>query len=113
GRGVQGTLTDALSRRIIADVVAPHFRTGDFAGGIDAGADAIMKAIEGESLPLPAARKSASRKVDTISSYSNFLWVAFFLVPIVGMILRGIAGRAVGAGLTSGLTGIAAYLAFG
>ena len=112
GRGVQGTLTDALSRRIIADVVAPRFRSGDFAGGIDAGVDAIIKAIEGEELALPA-QKSASRKVGTISSYSNFLWVAFFAVPILGMILRGIVGRAGGAGLTSGLTGVAAWLVFG
>jgi uncharacterized protein len=111
GRGVQGTLTDALSRRIIADIVAPRFRSGDFAGGIDAGANAIMKAIEGESLPLPS-RKSASPKVDTISSYSDFLWIAFFAVPIVGMVLRGVLGRALGAGATSSLTGVAAWLAF-
>src|SRR5258706_14040838 len=45
GRGVQGTLTDALSKRIVSDIIAPHFRSGDFAGGLDAGADAIMKAI--------------------------------------------------------------------
>ena len=36
------------SKRIVSDIVAPHFRSGDFAGGIDAGTDAIMKAIEGE-----------------------------------------------------------------
>jgi len=112
GRGVQGTLTDALSRRIIADTVAPRFRTGDFAGGIDAGVDAIMKAIQGEALPAPAQR-SASRKVDTISSYSDFLWMAFFGVPIVGMVLRGMMGRALGAGATSGLTGFVAWLVFG
>src|SRR5882672_4900474 len=69
GRGVQGTLTDALSRRIVADVVAPRFRGGDFAGGIDAGVDAIVKAIEGEALPLPAAK--AQGKVDTLSSYGG------------------------------------------
>jgi len=114
GRGVQGTLTDALSRRIIADVVAPRFRTGDFAGGIDAGADAIMKAIEGEALPPPqAGTKRVARKVDTVSSYSDFLWMAFFGVPIVGMLLRGIFGRALGAGATSGLTAFAAWLVFG
>ena len=112
GRGVQGTLTDALSRRIIADIVAPRFRSGDFAGGIDAGADAIMKAIEGEALPAPT-RKSAARKVDTVSSYSNFLWIAFFAVPIVAMVLRSLVGRAAGAGLTSGLTGLAAWFIFG
>ena len=78
GRGVQGTLTDALSKRIIADVVAPRFRTGDFAGGIDAGADAIMKAVEGEELPLPA--KKAGGKVDVVSSYSSLLPIALFAV---------------------------------
>jgi uncharacterized protein len=112
GRGVQGSLTDALSRRIVADIVAPRFRTGDFAGGIEAGVDSIMKAIEGESLALPEPRKTG-RKVDTVSSYSDFLWIAFFAVPVVAVVLRGILGRFLGAGVTSGLTGVAAWLVFG
>src|SRR4051812_13754998 len=111
GRGVQGTLTDALSKRIVADIVAPRFRSGDFAGGIDAGVDAIMKAIEGEALPAPSAK--AQRKVDTISSYSDFLWIGFFVIPIVAMFLRGIFGRFFGAGITSGITGVAAWLVLG
>jgi uncharacterized protein len=111
GRGVQGTLTDALSKRIVADIVAPRFRSGDFAGGIDAGVDAIMKAIEGEALPLPV--RKAQGKVDTVSSYSNFLFLAFFLVPIVAVVLRSLVGRFFGAGLTSGITGFAAWFIFG
>jgi uncharacterized protein len=111
GRGVQGTLTDALSKRIVADFVAPRFRSGDFAGGIDAGVDAIMKAIEGEALPVP--EKGTQGKVDTLSSYGGFLWMGFFLVPIVGMVLRGMFGRFFGAGLTSGLTGLVAWFLFG
>jgi uncharacterized protein len=101
GRGVQGTLTDILSKRIVADIVAPRFRTGDFAGGISDGADAIVKAIEGENLPLPT--KKPQRKVDTVSSYGDFIWIAFFLVPVVAMVLRGIVGRFAGAGLTGGV----------
>jgi uncharacterized protein len=112
GRGVQGTLTDALSKRIVADIIAPRFRNGDFAGGIDAGVDAIVKAIEGEQLPLPEARSSV-RKVDAVSSYSNFLFLGFFIVPIVGMVLRGVVGRLFGAGLTSGITALAAWFLFG
>jgi uncharacterized protein len=112
GRGVQGTLTDALSRRIVSDIVAPRFRNGDFAGGVDAGVDAITKAIEGEELPLPKAKPQGA-KVDTVSSYSDFLWMAFFLVPIAGMVLRGMFGRFFGASATSGLTGIAGWLVFG
>ena len=111
GRGVQGTLTDALSKRIVADIVAPRFRNGDFAGGIEAGVDAIMKAIEGEELPLPAPK--TQRKVDTVSSYSNLLFLGFFLVPVVGMFLRGIFGRFMGASATSGVTGVAVWLILG
>ncbi|HSN20976.1 MAG TPA: TPM domain-containing protein [Usitatibacter sp.] len=112
GRGVQGTLTDYLSKQIVADIVAPRFRNGDFAGGIGAGADAIIKAIEGEKLPL-AERNASSGKVSAVSSYSNFLVLAFFLVPVLGMVLRGIFGRLFGAGITGGLTGVAAWLFFG
>ena len=111
GRGTQGTLTDALSKRIVADIVAPRFRNGDFSGGIEAGADAIMKAIEGEELPLPTPK--TQRKVDTVSSYSNLLFLGFFLVPVVGMFLRGIFGRFLGAGATSGITGVAVWLILG
>ncbi|HYC35608.1 MAG TPA: TPM domain-containing protein [Usitatibacter sp.] len=112
GRGVQGTLTDALSRRIVADLVAPRFRNGDFAGGIEAGVDAILKAIEGEELPLPDLAQP-SGKVDVLSSSANFLMLAFFLIPVVGMMLRGIFGRFFGATATSGITGIAAWLVLG
>lgn len=112
GRGTQGTLTDALSKRIVAELVAPRFRTGDFAGGIDAGVDAIIKAIEGESLPLPEVTKSA-RKVDTMSSFSNYLILGLFLIPIVGMVTRSMFGRGVGAVASSGIAGAAAWFIAG
>ncbi len=112
GRGVQGTLTDARSDDIISEIIAPHFRNGDFAGGLDAGVDAIIKSIEGESLPLPQARAQA-RGAPSGSSISNFFVLAFFVVPIVALVLRGIFGRLFGAGITSGVTGIAAAFVFG
>jgi uncharacterized protein len=112
GRGVQGVLTDALSKRIIADRVSPRFRTGDFAGGITDGVDAILKAIEGESLPAPA-KKATSANAVSFSSIESFFWLAFVVVPVVGMILRSMLGRFLGASLTSGVTGLAAWLVFG
>jgi uncharacterized protein len=112
GRGVQGVLTDALSRRIIAERVSPRFRSGDFAGGISDGVDAILKAIEGESLP-PPPEKARGGRVDTSPSIENFFWLAFFLVPMVGSMLRALIGRFFGAGLTSGVTGLAAWFLFG
>lgn len=113
GRGVQGTLTDALSKRIVADLVAPHFRGGDFAGGIEAGADAIIKAIEGENLPLPARGAQQGGANRASASIPGIAILAFVLVPIVGMMLRGIFGRLFGATITSGLTGAAIWILAG
>jgi uncharacterized protein len=110
GRGVQGTLTDYLSKRIVSDIVAPRFRQGDFAGGIEAGVDAILKAIEGEALPIP---KSPPAHEARGGSYSNLLVLAFFLVPVLGMVLRGIFGRLFGAGIAGGIFGMAAWFLLG
>ena len=47
GYGLEGTLTDAKSSRIIRHEVVPHFRAGDFSGGIVAGVNAILGTIDG------------------------------------------------------------------
>ncbi len=45
GYGLEPVLTDALSGRIIRDVVTPRFKAGDFPGGISAGVDEIARII--------------------------------------------------------------------
>ncbi|HEX4781936.1 MAG TPA: TPM domain-containing protein, partial [Usitatibacter sp.] len=110
GRGVQGTLTDLLSKRIVSDIVTPYFRKGDFAGGLDAGTDAIMKAVQGEALPAPAQQARPARHGNIGGSMPELFVIAFFVVPVVGMILRGIFGRFFGATITSGLTGVVVWL---
>ena len=114
GRGVQGTLTDALSKRIASDIIAPRFRTGDFAGGLNAGVDAIFKAIEGEQLPLPKAGSAPhTGKADTASSLGSFFIPALFIVLIGGGILRSMLGRFLGAGATGAVIGVLAWVFIG
>lgn len=45
GYGLEGTLTDALSRIIIANAIVPRFKAGDFAGGIERGTDDIVTVL--------------------------------------------------------------------
>jgi len=45
GYGLEGTLTDALSKVIITNAIAPRFKTGDFAGGISRGVDDIITVL--------------------------------------------------------------------
>ena len=48
GYGVEGSLTDAMTRRIIEQNILPEFRKGDYYAGLDAGTDAIFKVLTGE-----------------------------------------------------------------
>ena len=87
GRGVQGSLTDAQSRRILDEVIAPHFRQNDFYGGLSAGVSAIASLIDKENLPAPAPRAQQASQNEGLGSWLPFLLFAlFFIVP---MFLRG------------------------
>jgi uncharacterized protein len=44
GYGLEGTLTDAVSKLIIENSILPRFRVNDFAGGIGRGVDDIIQA---------------------------------------------------------------------
>jgi len=48
GYGAEGNLTDALSRRIIDNIIVPQFKEDNYYGGLSDGADAIFQALNGE-----------------------------------------------------------------
>jgi uncharacterized protein len=48
GRGLEGALPDAICENIITQVIAPHFKQGDYAGGVQAGVNAMISATKGE-----------------------------------------------------------------
>ncbi|MDX5584940.1 MAG: TPM domain-containing protein [Aureibaculum sp.] len=48
GQGVEHLLTDALSKRIIENIITPAFKKGDFYTGLDRGTSAIMQIMNGE-----------------------------------------------------------------
>jgi uncharacterized protein len=48
GYGLEGTLTDLLSGRIIRDVIRPRFQQGDFEQGVSEGVNAMAQAVRGE-----------------------------------------------------------------
>src|ERR1700730_14939092 len=49
GYGLEGTLTDALSKVIITNAIAPRFKTGDFSGGVSRGVDDIITVLTTDS----------------------------------------------------------------
>lgn len=59
-RGVQERLTDALSGRIIRDIISPKFKAGDFGGGIAAGVDAIVAQLDRSPADAKAVAEAAA-----------------------------------------------------
>lgn len=89
GRGVQGVLTDAQSKRVLQDVIAPHFRQGDFYGGLASGISVITSLLDREAFPEPATRSHASQQDDAFA-WGPFI---FFAILILITIFRSRGGR--------------------
>jgi len=109
GYGLEGALNDATAKRIIDDIIVPHFKQEDFYGGINNGVDAMMRVIDGEPLPAPV-RQAANLNPD---GAAGMLPVLFFAAVIVGGILRSVFGRFAGAVATGGVLGLVAWLLLG
>jgi uncharacterized protein len=114
GYGLEGSLTDVTSRRIIDEVIAPRFKSGDFAGGIAAGITRIIAVIDGEPLPAPAPEASHGQDFSDWIGFFNPL-NPFFIVGIaaVGSILRSMFGRLIGSAATGGVIGALAWYLLG
>jgi uncharacterized protein len=61
GYGLESKLTDAQCGLILDEVVRPAFRDGDFGGGVEAGVNAIVAAIEGKDA-IPAQGRATGRR---------------------------------------------------
>lgn len=81
GYGLEERIPDATAKRIIEDVIVPRFRTGDAAGGLTAGVEAILAAARGEA-PLEGARPASGARRDPAGES-----VPIFVVGIVITIL--------------------------
>jgi uncharacterized protein len=107
GYGLEGALPDAIARRIIDEVIVPRFRSGDFAGGIEAGLDRMIRVIDGEPLPAPTARQGG-RAGDDID-FGALLVLVLFGTAFAGGILRAIVGKGWAAGIVGTGIGLIAW----
>ena len=104
GYGLEGALTDATTKRIIDEDITPKFKSGDFAGGISAGVNRMIRVIDGEKLPAPEPEHWRSPGLlNNIDPFNPFVIVAVF---IIGGLLRATLGRLVGSAATGGFVGL-------
>jgi len=112
GYGLEGALTDVTSRRIIDEVIVPHFKSGEFAGGISDGITKMIGVIDGERLPAPKPEASHGPEPDW-DQLSSFLPFALFGSLFFGNFLRMLFGSLLGSAVAGGIVAVIAWLAIG
>jgi uncharacterized protein len=112
GRGVQGSLTDAQSKRVLEDVIAPYFRQNDYYGGLNAGVAALSTLLDKEN--LPAAPQAQPQSSGNASNQTDGFWgllpILLFFVLVVISRLRS---RGTGNNLNHNNWGTAAGVVLG
>ncbi|KKU57730.1 MAG: hypothetical protein UX81_C0030G0002 [Parcubacteria group bacterium GW2011_GWA2_47_12] len=108
GYGLEPLLTDLASGAIIRNDFAPHFAQGDFASGLNAGVDTVIKIVSGGSADASAPSAARGNGFD----FSNILFILFFaplwLASVLGRSKSWWAGGVVG-----GIAGVALSFIFG
>jgi uncharacterized protein len=111
GRGLEGVLTDLTSNRIITEIIRPRFRDGDYAGGVEAGVDRIIRLVDGEPLPEPEA--GADGRESGASPWESIAGPLFLLLVFGAGVLRAVFGRFFGAAATGALGGAITWFVIG
>lgn len=105
GYGLEGALNDATARRIVSEVIVPRLKEGDFYGGIAAGVDSIIRVVDGEPLPAPAARNAT-----TPGGIEQLLPILLIVAVVAGIALRSMLGQLRGAIAAGAAVGLVAWL---
>ena len=105
GYGLEGAIPDAVAKRIIAERMAPRFKEGDFAGGLQATVETLARIIGGEPLP-PTRPQPGSGNGDGSNSIA-----LLFMAVAMSSVLRSFLG-VFGSALAAVVAGWLAWLVF-
>jgi uncharacterized protein len=122
GYGLEGTLTDALSRTIIERDIVPAFKRGDLNGGVLAGASATVRVLGGDAKTVaaqPAQQGWRGNALPILPFGINIIFIVLFLVllmrhhrgfwgyggPYIGGGFGGFGGGGFSGGSSGGFSG--------
>jgi uncharacterized protein len=85
GYGLEGTLTDALSKVIITNAITPRFKAGDYAGGITRGVDDVITVLTTDASEW---QQRPSLRLDSAPEAGRVNWLAIVgLVVVIGLMI--------------------------
>lgn len=82
GYGLEGTLTDALSKVIVANAMAPRFKAQDFGGGIVRGVDDIITVLTTDASEW---QKRPSLRLDRQDGNDPVSWL--LVAGLIGLVI--------------------------
>jgi uncharacterized protein len=104
GYGLEGALTDAITRLIIQNAILPRFRVGDFAGGISRGVDDIIQVVSGDAEDFQRRAAQRPDKAPQGVDAATVIFVIFMLI-VIFMMLRNAQGSRRSIGRRGGYAG--------
>jgi uncharacterized protein len=88
GYGLEGTLTDAVSKLIIENGILPRLRANDLPGGISRGVDDIISVLSGDAEEW---KQRAAQRPDTVttspSTQKDSIWTIIVVVLIIVVVV--------------------------
>ena len=105
GYGLEGVIPDVVAKRIIEEIMTPHFRQGDFYGGITKATEQMMRLIKGEQFPPPQKTQSADK-----SQLLDMLPALLIAALVLGGLMRAIFGKFLGGLVNSGIVGLVLWV---
>lgn len=89
GYGAEGALPDAITNQIIQQDIKPHFKQGDYFGGLDLATDHIIKYTKGEYKADPNRKK---KEKDNGGGSAGFIIIIVIVILIIVFKNRGGGG---------------------
>jgi uncharacterized protein len=94
GYGLEGDLTDAVTKLIIENAIIPKFRSGDIEGGVTAGLDDMIKVLTGSAAEYQElAQRQQQDNADDYEWLIPILFFAFWATIVILAHLRRRKGR--------------------
>jgi uncharacterized protein len=98
GYGLEGTITDAVSRLIIENAILPRFRAGDFPGGVERGVDDLVLLLSGNAEDFKRRAAEQQNRPSGTAGAASFAFVVLLIAIWFVLFVRrsqrsGYAGR--------------------